>query len=100
MFSHIGEVIQHYREQKEMSIADFAVAAGIDSNSLIKIENHQQAISLEEIRGIAKALSVEVDTLFEKIGVSQGEELLSDLKRVDLLIDALHTQEELHKHNH
>lgn len=99
MFSHIGEVIKHYRENKEMSVAELAVAAGIDSSSLIKIENHQQAVSLGEIRGIAKALSMHVDTLFREIGVEQGEKLLSDFKRVDLLIDALHTQEELYKHN-
>src|SRR2546421_8417082 len=74
--SALGETIRHQRELGEMSMRQFAQLAGISNPYLSQIERGLRAPSEHVLDGIASALQVSVDALYEQAGMSPpGDEL-------------------------
>ena len=65
----LGEIIRRQRELAEMSVRQFADLAGISNPYLSQIERGLRAPSEQVLDGIAAALKVSVDTLYEQAGV-------------------------------
>ena len=71
----LGEIIRQQRELAEMSMRQFATLAGISNPYLSQIERGLRAPSQQVLDGIAKALSVSADALYEQAGMRPpGEE--------------------------
>ena len=66
----LGEIIRRQRELAEMSMRQFAELAGISNPYLSQIERGLRAPSEHLLDGIANALKVSVDALYEQAGVS------------------------------
>ncbi len=74
----LGEIIRRQRELAEMSMRQFAEVAGISNPYLSQIERGQRAPSENVLDGIANALKVSVDALYEQAGLSPPGEELAD----------------------
>jgi transcriptional regulator with XRE-family HTH domain len=73
--STLGEIIRQQRELAEMSMRQFAELAGISNPYLSQIERGLRAPSQNVMDGIARALKLSADTLYERAGMSRpGEE--------------------------
>jgi transcriptional regulator with XRE-family HTH domain len=72
--SSLGEIIRQQRELAEMSMRQFAEVAGISNPYLSQIERGLRAPSEHVIDGIANALKVSADTLYEQAGMTPGDE--------------------------
>ncbi len=71
----LGEIIRHQRELAEMSMRQFADLAGISNPYLSQIERGLRAPSQQVVDGIAKALKLSADALYEQAGMRPpGEE--------------------------
>ena len=71
----LGEIIRQQRELAEMSMRQFATLAGISNPYLSQIERGLRAPSQQVLDGIANALSVSADALYEQAGMTPpGEE--------------------------
>ena len=71
----LGEIIRQQRELAEMSMRQFAELAGISNPYLSQIERGLRAPSEQVLEGIAGALKVSADALYQQAGVSPpGEE--------------------------
>src|SRR5947209_16228599 len=71
----LGEIIRQQRELAEISMRQFADLAGISNPYLSQIERGLRAPSEQVLDGIANALEVSVDALYEQAGVEPpGEE--------------------------
>jgi transcriptional regulator with XRE-family HTH domain len=71
----LGEIIRQQRELAELSMRQFAQLAGISNPYLSQIERGLRAPSEQVLDGIASALKVSADTLYERAGVAPpGEE--------------------------
>jgi transcriptional regulator with XRE-family HTH domain len=68
--SPLGEFIRRQRELSEMSMREFARAAGISNPYLSQIERGMRAPSERVMQAIADVLQVSADTLYEQAGVS------------------------------
>ena len=66
----LGEIIRRQRELAELSMRQFAQLAGISNPYLSQIERGLRAPSEHVLQGIARALEVSVDALYEQAGVS------------------------------
>jgi transcriptional regulator with XRE-family HTH domain len=66
----LGEIIRRQRELAEMSMRQFAQLAGISNPYLSQIERGLRVPSQQVLDGIANALKVSVDALYEQAGVS------------------------------
>jgi transcriptional regulator with XRE-family HTH domain len=66
----LGEIIRQQRELAELSMRQFAQLAGISNPYLSQIERGLRAPSENVLRGIADALEVSADALYEQAGVS------------------------------
>ena len=66
----LGEIIRQQRELAEMSMRQFADLAGISNPYLSQIERGLRAPSEHVLDGIAKALRVSADTLYEQAGMA------------------------------
>jgi len=66
----LGEIIRRQRELAEMSMRQFAELAGISNPYLSQIERGLRVPSEQVLDGIANALRVSVDALYEQAGVS------------------------------
>ena len=66
----LGEIIRQQRELAEMSMRQFAELAGISNPYLSQIERGLRAPSEHVLDGIAKALRVSADTLYEQAGMA------------------------------
>jgi transcriptional regulator with XRE-family HTH domain len=66
----LGEIIRQQRELGEMSMRQFAQLAGISNPYLSQIERGLRAPSEHVLDGIASALELSVDALYEQAGVS------------------------------
>ncbi len=76
----LGEIIRRQRELAEMSMRQFAEVAGISNPYLSQIERGLRAPSDHVLDGIARALKLSADTLYEQAGVTppgEGEETAS-----------------------
>ena len=67
--SSLGEIIRQQRELAEMSMRQFADLAGISNPYLSQIERGLRAPSEHVLDGIANALKVSADTLYEQAGM-------------------------------
>lgn len=65
----LGEIIRQQRELTEMSMRQFADLAGISNPYLSQIERGLRAPSEQVLDGIASALKVSTDALYERAGV-------------------------------
>jgi transcriptional regulator with XRE-family HTH domain len=71
----LGEIIRRQRELTEMSMRQFAELAGISNPYLSQIERGLRAPSEHVVDGIAKALHLSADALYEQAGMTPpGEE--------------------------
>lgn len=71
----LGEFIRQQRELAEMSMRQFADLAGISNPYLSQIERGLRAPSQHVLDGIARALQLSADALYEQAGlVPPGEE--------------------------
>jgi transcriptional regulator with XRE-family HTH domain len=66
----LGEIIRRQRELAELSVRQFAELAGISNPYLSQIERGLRAPSEHVLDGIAKALSLSADTLYEQAGMA------------------------------
>jgi transcriptional regulator with XRE-family HTH domain len=75
----LGEIIRQQRELAEMSMRQFAQIAGISNPYLSQIERGLRAPSEQVLDGIARALKVSADALYEQAGMpAPGEEPLDN----------------------
>src|SRR5579862_7163651 len=65
----LGEIIRQQRELTEMSMRQFATLAGISNPYLSQIERGLRAPSQQVLDGIAKALKLSSDALYEQAGM-------------------------------
>ncbi len=66
----LGEIIRRQRELAELSMRQFANAAGISNPYLSQIERGLRAPSEQVLEAIARTLQVSVDGLYEQAGVA------------------------------
>lgn len=66
----LGEIIRQQRELAELSVRQFAQLAGISNPYLSQIERGLRAPSERVLEGIATALSLSADTLYEQAGMT------------------------------
>ena len=66
----LGEIIRQQRELAELSMRQFAQLAGISNPYLSQIERGLRAPSEHVLEGIASALKVSAEALYEQAGVS------------------------------
>jgi transcriptional regulator with XRE-family HTH domain len=66
----LGEIIRQQRELAEMSMRQFATLAGISNPYLSQIERGLRAPSQHVLDGIAQALSISADALYEQAGIT------------------------------
>ena len=66
----LGEIIRQQRELAELSMRQFAQLAGISNPYLSQIERGLRAPSENVLDGIASALKVSADALYQQAGVS------------------------------
>ncbi len=72
----LGEIIRQQRELAEMSMRQFADLAGISNPYLSQIERGLRAPSEHVVDGIAKALQLSADALYQQAGLTPpGEEV-------------------------
>ena len=108
----IGDVISALRKEVGLTQEELGNKAGLNRTTIVKIENSQRAISLEEAINITKVFSIDVDTMYSYIQSNKklsneesfviafkakgmNEESLKEIKRIELLVDALFTQQEI-----
>ena len=71
----LGEIIRQQRELAELSMRQFADLAGISNPYLSQIERGLRAPSEQVLEGIANALKVSSDALYQQAGVARpGDE--------------------------
>ncbi|MBA1337199.1 MAG: hypothetical protein HPY66_3636 [Firmicutes bacterium] len=111
MFNSLGEKILILRKEAGLTQAQMAEKIGISRPSLVKIENSQRAISLEEGDAISKVLDISLDSLladengnseeksFTKAFKAKGmaDANLAEIAKFELLFDALITQEQIYR---
>jgi transcriptional regulator with XRE-family HTH domain len=66
----LGEIIRQQRELSEQSMRQFAEMAGISNPYLSQIERGLRAPSEQVLDGIARALKVSADALYQQAGVA------------------------------
>ena len=66
----LGEIIRQQRELAEMSMRQFAELAGISNPYLSQIERGLRAPSQHVLDGIARALKLSADALYEQAGMT------------------------------
>ncbi len=82
----LGEIIRQQRELAEMSMRQFAQIAGISNPYLSQIERGLRAPSQHVLDGIARALKVSADALYEQAGMSiPGEDESLDSAVLDAI---------------
>lgn len=109
---NIGEVISALRKEKGMTQGELGNAAGLNRVIIAKIENSQRAVSLEEAVNISRVFTINVDTLYGFIeeekekteeetfvmafkGKGMDSTNLKEVRRIELLVDALFAQKEI-----
>jgi transcriptional regulator with XRE-family HTH domain len=70
----IGEIIRQQRELAQLSMRQFAQLAGISNPYLSQIERGLRAPSEQVLDGIAGALKLSADALYEQAGVAPPNE--------------------------
>lgn len=107
----LGDKIATLRKEAGLTQQQMAEKVGISRPSLVKIENSQRAISLEEGDVISKVLGISLDSLlnegnnhnedrsFAKVFKAKGmnDNNVAEIARFELLFDALITQEQIYR---
>jgi transcriptional regulator with XRE-family HTH domain len=70
----LGEIIRRQRELAEMSMRQFAELAGISNPYLSQIERGLRAPSEHVLEGIASALKLSADMLYDQAGIARPGE--------------------------
>lgn len=83
----LGEIIRQQRELAEMSMRQFADVAGISNPYLSQIERGLRAPSEHVLEGIANALKVSSETLYEQAGMTPPGE--ADEEQDTAVLDAI-----------
>lgn len=111
-YRNLGHRIASLRKERELTQEDLAKKIGISRPVMVKIENAQRVISIDEGTLISSALGININTLinfdksesdeksFVKAFKSKGQCSLKQEKeilRFELLFDALCTQEEIYR---
>jgi len=113
-FKNIGELVATFRKDNGMTQEELASKININRASVAKVESSQRAVSLYEAIKISKVFGVSVDTLFSFIENNSieddnsfvmafsskgiiGKEDLKEVKQIELLVDALYTQEHIYR---
>ena len=81
----LGEIIRRQRELAEMSMRQFADVAGISNPYLSQIERGLRVPSEHVLDGIASALKVSVEALYEQAGVSRPGDEAADTSVLDAI---------------
>jgi transcriptional regulator with XRE-family HTH domain len=81
----LGEIIRQQRELLDLSMRQFAELAGISNPYLSQIERGLRAPSEQVLDGIAKALRVSADALYEEAGMSPPGEDDGDTAVLDAI---------------
>lgn len=111
MFNNLGEKISMLRKEAGLTQAQMAERIGISRPSLVKIENSQRVISLEEGDAISKVLGISLDSLLAEGNIHNEEKSfakafkakgmndnnLAEIAKFELLFDALITQEQIYR---
>lgn len=111
MIKTIGDKISLIRKDLGMTQQELADKIVMSRPSLVKIENSQRAISLDEGMTISKVLGISVETLlaedkedvvsqsFVKAFKSKGmtQKNINEISKFELLFDALITQEQIYR---
>lgn len=109
---NIGNVISALRKEIGLTQEELGKKTDLNRTTIVKIENSQRAISLDEAVKIAAVFSLDVDTMYSYIQSNEeksneesfviafkakgmNEENLMEIKRIELLVDALFTQQEI-----
>jgi transcriptional regulator with XRE-family HTH domain len=87
----LGEIIRRQRELAEMSMRQFAEVAGISNPYLSQIERGLRAPSQQVLEGIADALKVSADALYEQAGMPRPGDQPED----NALLDAINADKRL-----
>ncbi|KUO75221.1 MAG: hypothetical protein APF77_11335 [Clostridia bacterium BRH_c25] len=111
MFNTIGDKISSIRKDLGMTQQELADKIGMSRPSLVKIENSQRAISLDEGKAISKAIGISLETLlaeakeetvsnsfvkaFKSKGMTQNN--IDEIAKYELLFDAFITQEQIYR---
>ena len=112
VMNNIGDVINVLRKEARLTQEQLGKRAGLSRTTIVKIENNQRAVSLEEAISIAKVLKTDVDTMYSYINKSEENyeeekfviafkakgmtsDNLKEIKRIELLVEALFAQEEI-----
>ena len=90
---NLGERLKYLRESRNLSSKNFAKLVGVSPSTITQIEHEQKEPSLETLRKIAKALDVDVATLFasKDVHVFDLPRLRRKYKDVDALTPNLYT---------
>jgi transcriptional regulator with XRE-family HTH domain len=72
--AELGEIIRRQRELNELSMRQFARAAGISNPYLSQIERGLREPSERVMEAIASALELTTDALYEQAGLTNDEE--------------------------
>jgi transcriptional regulator with XRE-family HTH domain len=84
----LGEIIRQQRELAELSMRQFAELAGISNPYLSQIERGLRAPSQHVLDGIAKALKLSSDALYEQAGMAPpGSEPEANLTLAAIAVD-------------
>ncbi|AOR24988.1 helix-turn-helix domain-containing protein [Clostridium taeniosporum] len=111
-YTNIGDVITTLRKEKGLTQEGLGEKTGLSRTTIVKIENSQRALSLDEAIKIAKVFDLGVDTMYSYIKDQEdndykesfviafrangmNSENLNEIKRIELLVDALFTQSEI-----
>ena len=108
---NIGEVISSLRKQNGITQEALGNKTKLNRVIIAKIENNQRAVSLDEAISIAEAFEVDVNALYGFIEKEEENEEktfvmafkakgmdstdLKEVRRIELLVDALFAQEEI-----
>lgn len=112
-FKHLGHKIAVLRKEMGITQDELAQKTNLSRVIITKIENMQRTISIEDADSIAGALGLSLDTLlnFEKENKKEDESFVTafkakkectpsqekEIKKLELLFDALCLQEEIYK---
>ncbi len=70
--SEIGSFIRHQREQASMSLRKLADKAGISNPYLSQIERGLRKPSAEILKSLARALSLQAESLYQRAGLLEN----------------------------
>ncbi|WP_259391994.1 helix-turn-helix domain-containing protein [Paenibacillus thiaminolyticus] len=82
----LGELIQHHRKRKEMTLAKLQEAVGIDKGSLSRIENNEiKRPDFQAILSITSALNIPHESIVEQyIEIGHKAEVLYEILQNEL----------------